>query len=131
MNPELTDESAIEVINYGNVKINLSLSGYAFEENDGYAMNCSEGDIRNISIENEKYNLTQSNVGDISLTEFESKYKNLTSYPVVNEFNLDYRNDDLTNNAINSTYWRIYVPSGISGNCQGNIVFGAVQAPGD
>ncbi|MGY4884736.1 MAG: hypothetical protein ACP5NZ_04125 [Nanobdellota archaeon] len=131
MNPEITDESTIDVTNYGNVKINLSLSGYAFEENDGYAMNCSEGEIRNISIENEKYNLTDSNVGDITLAEFESKYKNLTSYPVVNEFNLDYRKDDITNNALNSTYWRIYVPTGISGNCQGNIVFGAAQAPGD
>ena len=54
---EVTREANVNVTNYGNVKINLSLSGYAFEENDGYAMNCSEGEIRNISIEYEKFNL--------------------------------------------------------------------------
>jgi len=127
----VTDESTLNVTNYGNVKINLSLSGYAFEENDGYAMNCSEGEIRNISLDYEKFNLTATNEGSISLSEFEQKYTNLTSYPVVKKFDLDYRKDDSTNEAINETYWRIYVPSEITGNCQGNIIFGAVQAQGD
>ncbi|MCX6750036.1 MAG: hypothetical protein NTZ83_01110 [Candidatus Pacearchaeota archaeon] len=67
----------------------------------------------------------------MNLNEFEAKYVNLTSYPDVKRFNLDYRKDDTTNEAINATYWRIYVPSGATGNCQGNIIFGAVQAPGD
>jgi len=66
----------------------------------------------------------------MNLSEFEKKYVNLTSSPNVKKFNLDYRKNDLTNDAINVTYWRIYVPLGVSGNCQGNIIFGAVQAPG-
>jgi hypothetical protein len=127
----VTDESLLNVTNYGNVKINLSLSGYAFEEEDGYAMNCSGGEIRNISIDHEKFNLTLSNSGSINLSEFEAKYTNLTSYPDVKRFNLDYRRDDSVNEAINATYWRIYVPNEVTGNCQGNIIFGAVQAPGD
>ena len=128
---EVTRESNLNVTNYGNVKINLSLSGYAFEENDGYAMNCSEGEIRNISIEYEKFNLTNSNGGAMNLIEFESKYVNWTPSPDVKKFDLDYRKDDSLNEASNFTYWRIYVPSEISGECQGNIIFGAVQAPGD
>ena len=28
------------------------------------------------------------------------------------------------NEAQNRTYWRIYVPLGVAGTCQGNIVFG-------
>ena len=128
---DITDEAILDVTNYGNVKINLSLSGYAFEQNDGLAMNCSEGEIRNIPVENEKYNLTNSNSGDITFEEFMISYKNLTSYPAVNKFNLEYRKDDLLNEATKSTYWRIHVPDGITGNCQGNIVFGAVRAPGD
>jgi hypothetical protein len=127
----ITEESKINVTNYGNIKINLSLSGYGSEENDGYAMNCSEGDLRNISIENERFNLTTPNPGLITIGEFETKYTNLTSYPNIKKYNLDYRKDDETNDAINSTYWRIDVPSAITGNCEGNIVFGAVQAPGD
>ncbi len=129
-NGNVSSESKINVTNYGNVKINLSLSGYGSVENDKNAMVCSEGTIKNISIEYEKFNLTSSNEGVIDLSEFETKYVNLTSSPTVKKFNLDYRKDDLVNDAINLTYWRIYVPQGVSGNCQGNIIFGAVQAPG-
>lgn len=129
---EVTRESEVNVTNYGNVKINLSLSGYAFQENDGYAMNCTfEGETSNISIDYEKFNLTRSNPGALSLSEFEMRYVNLTSSPQVKKFNLDYRKEDSQNEAINSTYWRIYVPSQVSGECQGNIIFGAVRAPGD
>jgi hypothetical protein len=128
-NQAVTSESVLNVINYGNVKINLSLSGYGIQENDGYAMTCSE--LENISIEYEKFNLSSSNDGEINLTEFESKYTNLTSSPDVKKFDLNYRSNDFVNEAMNSTYWRIYVPAEVTGNCQGNIVFGAVQAPGD
>lgn len=129
---EVTRESEVNVTNYGNVKINLSLSGYAFQENDGYAMNCTfEGETSNISIEYEKFNLTHSNPGALSLSDFEIRYVNLTSSPQVKKFDLDYRKEDSQNEAINSTYWRIYVPSQVSGECQGNIIFGAVRAPGD
>jgi hypothetical protein len=127
---DVSNESKFNVTNYGNVKINLSLNGYGFTENDGNAMNCSRGEIKNISINYEKFNLTLSNGGSMNLSEFGAKYVNLTSSPTVKKFNLDYRKNDLVNDAINLTYWRIYVPRGVSGDCQGNIIFGAVQAPG-
>ncbi len=126
----VSKENVTNVINYGNVKINLSLSGYGFTENDGNAMNCTKGSIKNISIENEKYNLTSNNLDDLDLSQFIGNYTNLTLSPTVKEFNLDYRQNDTFNEAINATYWRIYVPLGVSGECQGNIIFGAVQAPG-
>jgi len=121
----VSQEKILNVTNYGNVKINLSLYGYAISEGDGFAMNCSLGG--NILIDYEKYNLTESNPGALDLSNFESLYVNLTSSPVVREFNLDYRQNDSINDAINETYWRIYVPIGVGGTCQGNIVFGAVQ----
>ena len=123
----VSDENITNVTNFGNVKINLSLSGYAFEEGDGLAMNCTLGAIKNISIYYEKYNLTASNPGQLSLTEFENLYTNLTSNPVIKEFNLNYRQNDTVNKATNETYWRIYVPTGVAGTCQGNIVFAATQ----
>ena len=58
--------------------------------------------------------LTASNPGSINLSVFETKYINLTSSPDIKKFNLDYRKNDIENEAINSTYWRIYVPTGIS-----------------
>ena len=128
---EVSLENITNVTNYGNVKINLSLSGYGFKPEDGNAMNCTLGSIKNISIEHEKYNLTDSNEGILDLSQFIANYTNLTSFPKVKEFNLDYRQNDTYNEAINSTYWRIYIPAGVSGECMGNIVFGAVQAPED
>lgn len=126
----VSNENITNVTNYGNVEINLSLSGYAVTEGDGFAMNCTLGNIQNISIDYEKYNLTSSTSGDLTLTQFEGLYVNLTSSPVVKEFNLISRTDDLINDAFDSTYWRIYVPKGVAGTCTGNIVFGAVQAEG-
>jgi hypothetical protein len=124
----VSSEQILNVTNYGNVKINLSLYGYARNEGDGYAMNCSDG--KNISIMYEKYNLTATNSGNLNLLDFQIKYINLTSSSVVKRFNLDFRHSDGQNIATNSTYWRIYGPGGISGTCSGNIVFGASQAPG-
>ena len=48
---EVSGENFSNVSNYGNVKINLSLSGYGFTENDGNAMNCTIGASKNISVE--------------------------------------------------------------------------------
>jgi hypothetical protein len=126
----ISDELILNVTNYGNVQVNLSLSGYAFSEGDGFAMNCSLGDI-NISIEYEKFNLTSPNPGVNDLAGFNNVYENLSSDVKIKKFNLDYRKSDTENDAINQTYWRIYVPESIGGSCQGNIVFGAVQSPGN
>ena len=125
----VSDENITNVTNFGNVAMNLSLSGYAISEGDGYAMNCSLGSVGYIPIGYEKYNLSDVTSGSLTLSEFESLYTNLTSSPVVEEFNLNYRQNDVTNEATNWTYWRIYVPLGVAGTCQGNIVFGAVEAP--
>jgi len=126
----VSPEFKINVTNYGNTKINLSLSGYARTIGDGLAMNCSKGAVQNISIMYEKYNLTTSNSGIMNLAQFESHYKNLTSNVKVNKFNLNYRQNDTSPyiDDTNSTYWRIYVPLGVAGGCSGNIVFGAVQS---
>ena len=125
----VSDEQTANVTNFGNVQINLSLQGYAQELEDGYAMNCSLGSDPFIPIYYEKFNLTAPNLGDLSLSEFEGFYENLTTTPIIKEFNLDYRQNDEENDAIEPTYWRIYVPRGVAGTCEGNIVFGAVQAP--
>ncbi len=124
----ISNEIILNVTNYGNVQVNLSLSGYAVNEGDGFAMNCSLGDM-NISIEYEKFNLTSSNPGAGDLSSFNDVYENLSSDVKVKKFNLNYRQDDTENKAVNSTYWRIYVPEGAGGSCQGNIVIGAVQSP--
>jgi hypothetical protein len=125
-------ENVSNVTNYGNVMFNLSLSGYGSKTGDGNAMNCTLGVVKNISLEYERYNLTTSNPGELGYSEFVSLYTNLTATtaPKIREFNLDYRQNDILNDAMKESYWRIYVPTGVAGNCTGNIVFGATVAPG-
>ncbi|OGJ21278.1 hypothetical protein A3K73_05485 [Candidatus Pacearchaeota archaeon RBG_13_36_9] len=125
---EISGEVEVNITNYGNIMVNLSVRGYGESLEDGLAMKC---DIKNISIEHEKYNFTASNPGELSLGQADAVYTNLTSDTVLKKFNLDYRTDDDANDAVNSTYWRIYVPIGASGGCNGNIVFGAFQGAGN
>jgi len=127
---EVSLQRIANVTNAGNVLVNLSLSGYAYTVGDGWAMNCSVGNVQNISIGYEQYNLTDSNTSVLTLAEYDLIHKNLTSDPVVNGFDLFQRQNDTVQyvDDTNSTYWRIYVPIGVAGNCTGNIVFGAVQA---
>jgi hypothetical protein len=128
----VSGEKTVNVTNAGNVILNLSLFGYGYTEGDGLAMNCTIGNIRNISIEYERYNLTISNTTHpLSFADFNSSYKGLTSDVVINQFDLARRTNDthIMTDEYNATYWRIYVPIGVAGNCSGNIVFGAVQFP--
>ncbi|MEM4605471.1 MAG: hypothetical protein QW103_00320 [Candidatus Pacearchaeota archaeon] len=131
----VSDEAKVNVTNYGNVMVNLTLGGYAQTIGDGFAMNCSlpPSGTGKIPIYYEKYNLSESTLGPLTLSEFETFYVNLTSpninQIVIKEFNLQKRTDENENNAIKPTFWRIYVPKGVAGNCTGNVVFGAVISP--
>jgi len=121
VSPEITSQ----VTNYGNVKINLTLNGYGQTQNDDTSMSCG---AKNISIDYMKYNLISSNSSNLTLTQFEAIYENLTSSPKTTIFNLNSRQSDISNDATNNTYWRVYVPQDISSACTGNIVFGATQS---
>ena len=125
---DMSDENVTNITNVGNVMFNLSFSGYANSQGDGLAMNCTLGNIKNISIEHEKFNLTESNPGVLTLDGANAVYENLTTNTLVRQFNLDERDNNSTNDVWNATYWRIYIPTGVAGSCQGNIIFGAVQS---
>jgi len=127
---EVSDENVTNVTNFGNVPMNLSVEGYAQTEGDGLAMNCTLGNIGTIPVYWEKYNFTNINPGVLTLSQFEGVYANLTSDAVVRQYELAQRQNDGFNEASNYTYWRIYVPRGVAGTCQGKIIFGATQAPG-
>lgn len=129
---EVSQEQIANVTNAGNVYANLSLSGYAVTVGDGFAMNCTQGSVQNISIEYERYNLTASNDSNLNYTQYQSIYLNLSSDPIVRTFNVPQRQNDTGQffDDTNASYWRIYVPLGVAGSCSGNIVFGAVQADG-
>ncbi len=126
---EISNQNITNITNVGNVMFNLSFTGYAASQGDGLAMNCTLGSVKNISVEHEKYNLTTFNDSILDFGQVNEIYKNLSGNSIVNLFNLDYRTQDGVDDVHNSTYWRIYVPLGVAGSCQGNIVFGAIQSP--
>lgn len=126
----VSDENATNVTNYGNVDLNLSLKGYSVAENDGWAMNCTLGSVGAILLGFEKYNLTVSHDEALTYTQFEGNYTNLTSSAVIHDFSLYQRKNDTDSGVddYNTTYWRIYVPLGVAGTCNGTIEFGATTA---
>ncbi len=126
----VSEENITSIINYGNTLFNLTLEGYAQTRGDGYAMNCSKGSNKLINAEYEKYNLTASTAGSLTLSEFENNYLNLTSSPVTKYFGLSSRVNDLEISEFKEAYFRIYVPRGVAGTCEGNIIFGATTGIG-
>jgi hypothetical protein len=132
---DVSGEQVVPVENVGNVMINMSLDGYAQVVNDQKAMNCSKGVVGSqfIPVMYEKYNLTNTTSDGLinSLSDFEIYYDNLTSSasPPVRQFELPYRIDTRAG-ATKNSYFRIYVPKGVAGTCEGNIEFGATVAPG-
>jgi len=126
----VSSERMVNITNFGNSRINISLEGYGYNRSDGLAMNCTLGAIKNISIGYEKYSLNSSNTSSLTLSEFEQIYTNLTNSSVVKTYRLNYRQNDTVNEALNASYWRIYVPAGVAGSCAGNIIFGATRAAG-
>mgnify|MGYP005838493555 CR=1 FL=1 len=111
-----SDNQTADVINFGNMDINVSLWGYAKNPGDNLAFNCSLNG--NISIGNERYGLNpvddwnaktnlSSTATDLGLT-----ITKQTALGVPKQ---------------NTTYWQVYIPAdeNPAGFCTGNVVFEA------
>lgn len=111
------NDTNLTVTNLGNVDFNITVDGYGVEDGDGLAMNCTKGTI---PLSNQRYatNISTSFAEMTSLSD--------TPTPVFN-FTLPQRLDDNQFDASrNNTYWKLEVPSGIRGICNGTIVFRTV-----
>lgn len=102
------------ITNFGNVAINVSVYGYGVTPGDGLAMNC---DVGNITIANEKFSLNQT--GD-----FVVDYTSLSSVAQDIGLTIPHQLND-SQQEINSTYWRLFVPPNPFGVCNGTVVFQA------
>ena len=119
VNQNSTGDFIANVTNLGNVRIDLNLHGYARNDGDGYAMVCEVG---NISIGWEKYNLTTPGLSHGAMT-------NLSGAAVgVTETNFNLVSATQANSpSIANTYWKIGIPPGTRGICNGTIVFNAID----
>jgi hypothetical protein len=115
-------EPVVNVTNTGNVNINLSLDGFGVTNGDGLAMNCTVG---NISLGYMRYNVTDDQ-------SYVTSMWNLTDDALpsgIPRFIINRRVDDadyLKLNSTNSTYWKLQVPMGTMGFCNGTVTFSAV-----
>jgi len=122
---KVSQETQSNITNYGNVQINLTLSGYGSTPLDGNSMECGAVDI---PVDYMKFNLTSSNSSELTMAQFNTIYQNLTNTPTTYPLELNSRQDDILNEANKTTYWRVFIPNGINTYCEGNIVFAATQS---
>jgi hypothetical protein len=112
-----TSDVNITITNYGNIEVDITLYGYGSAIGDSLSMNCTAG---NISIDNERYSLTPgltyAGMNPLSGTAMQ-----------IDAFNLEKQTLESTNSS-RKVHWKIGVPLGIGGSCNGNVVIGAVPS---
>ncbi|MFH1182241.1 MAG: Ig-like domain-containing protein [Candidatus Woesearchaeota archaeon] len=112
-------EHAVNVSNFGNVPINVSVKGFGWDNEtcgENWAMMC-EGN--NISIGYERFS-------NVSGMEWQYMTNLSSSFKPVNITLWQKQDDNNPGNDTNSTYWRLRVPLGIFGLCNGTITFAGV-----
>lgn len=120
---QVSSEIRNNITNLGNVPINITLRGYAgVNETEGinYTMFCAEGN--NITFGYQRYSLyeNQAFIDMINLTNQTRPIEDLT---------VPQRTTEGTyGNSTNSTFWRLEIPIGSAGVCNGTIIFGAIDA---
>jgi hypothetical protein len=106
----------VNVTNYGNVQLDLNLSAYALYPNDNISMDCTTG---NISLSLERFS---ENSGD-NFNLMTAVNNSLNGVYV--DFNLPKR-DGGAPESRKSVYWKLQIPSEVSGQCNGKVVFTAM-----
>ena len=106
------EDSNLTITNLGNRGINITLEGYGVTEEDGLAMDCLQN---NIPVGYEKYsvNFQENYINMINLT---------ATAQQIGNFTLPQRTDDtFYKEDRNNTYWKINIPYGAKGQCNGSI----------
>lgn len=112
----ISNEIIANVTNIGNMRLNISVFGYARVIGDNYAMNCS--DNSNISISSTRYSATSTAFGSKTMLAGSFAHLGLTMI----------KPTSLTT-VMNNTFWQIQPDPGSAGReCEGFVVFSA-EAP--
>ncbi|MBU0758242.1 MAG: hypothetical protein KKF44_09310 [Nanoarchaeota archaeon] len=104
------------VTNYGNVKLDMELFGYAVVETDNLSMDCTTGSIGSAQ---QRFNLTQFGSWDDM-----SQLKGKLEPNAIDDFDLEPGYEGFV--SYRMTYWKLKIPEGVGGTCNGKIVFTAL-----
>ena len=133
----VTENSSMKqanLTNFGNIRINVSVEGWGGDnetQGQNLSMICRRAtdgrNVANISVGFERYSVNPfTNYPDmINLTSDPVEIGNFTLYQRINDNNPDFGHDK------NATYWRIYIPPGVTGFCNGTLRFIAEPYPGE
>jgi hypothetical protein len=115
---DTSNVSTINVTNFGNMPINLTVYGFGNTSNAtgaGWAFVCPAG--TNISVGNLRYTL-EGNADWSTMTA-------LTNGPaLIDDLTIEKQSGD--ENKWNTSYWKLYIPPNPFGLCNGTIVFEAI-----
>jgi len=111
---QISDEQTANITNVGNRNANISVLGYANTVGDNLAMDCAQGQI---SVNMEKYDIYNG-------TSYGFMNTLQGTDTLIQNFYVPQRTSE-TQESINNTYWRIQIPSGAAGRCNGKLLFTA------
>jgi hypothetical protein len=109
-----SNDALANITNAGNRNANISVKGYGTTEGDGLAMVCSSGSI---SIEYEAYDIYAG-------SSFGFMYPLTINSAMIGSFYVPQRTSETTDSS-NLTYWKVHIPPGAGGVCNGKILFSA------
>jgi hypothetical protein len=112
---DTSGEKLANLTNVGNMQIDISVQGWGVTKGDGLAMNCDTGSI---PADYERYNITSGQSWDNEM------YNLTTTDFLIPNFNIEKTTDEASPK-LNSTYWRLQIPSGAGGICNGKVLFTA------
>ncbi|MBN2368113.1 hypothetical protein JXC34_03765 [Candidatus Woesearchaeota archaeon] len=104
------------VTNAGNRDVNISVRGWGSTEGDTLSFVCSYGVI---PIEVERYDVV-NDTNYVVMTQLTN------SDVMIPDFQVDQRTDD-SEESTNQTYWKVQVPIGAGGVCNGKVMFTATD----
>jgi hypothetical protein len=115
---QTSNDTLANITNAGNRNINVSVRGYGASVGDNLSFDCTLGTI---PIDLERYNTTSN-------SSFQYMY-NLTGTDVMfRDFYVSQRTGAV--DSMNLTYWKVYIPVGAGGVCNGKLVFTAQDMVG-
>jgi hypothetical protein len=111
---DISNDTLANITNAGNRDANISVEGYGATPGDGYAFICSFGSI---SLNYERYK-------EINGTAFPSMTPVTGTTTMLSSYYVAQRLSETTD-SLNSTYWKVQIPIGAGGICNGKLLFTA------
>ncbi|MEM4397888.1 MAG: hypothetical protein QW757_04670 [Candidatus Woesearchaeota archaeon] len=114
---DISPDIDANVTNAGNRDVNISVEGWGSTPGDGLAFVCDYGSI---PISYERYNTTQG-IGN-----YNDMYQLSTITTMIPNFYVPQRTSELLD-SFNPTWWKVQIPIGAGGICNGTILFTATD----